>query len=57
MPTTSPKTKTARPKLSEVAKHLSIPEGIVSSEWPAVHKTCREKLGITFDPWQQDIGR
>lgn len=57
MPTTSPKTKRSRPKLSEVAKHLSVPEGIVSSEWPAVHKTCREKLGITFDSWQEDIGR
>src|SRR5690606_12192653 len=44
-------------KLSEVAKHLSIPDGIVSSEWPSVHKTCRDKLGITFDPWQEDIGR
>ena len=57
MPTTPQTTKTARPKLSEVAKHLSVPEGIVASEWPAVHKTCREKLGITFDPWQEDIGR
>ena len=57
MPTTPKTTKTARPKLSEVAKHLSVPEGIVASEWPAVHKTCREKLGITFDPWQEDIGR
>src|SRR5690606_41142249 len=57
MPTTPPKMKPARPKLSEVAKHLSIPDGIVSSEWPSVHKTCRDKLGITFDPWQEDIGR
>lgn len=57
MPTTPPKTRTARQKLSEVAKHLSVPDGIVSSEWPSVHKTCREKLGITFDPWQEDIGR
>lgn len=57
MPTTPPRTKPARPKLSEVAKHLSIPDGIVSSEWPSVHKTCRDKLGITFDPWQEDIGR
>lgn len=57
MPTTSPKTKPARRKLSDVARHLSVPEGIVTSEWPAVHKTCREKLGITFDDWQEDIGR
>lgn len=57
MPKTSPRTKPARRKLSEVAKHLSVPTGIVSSEWPAVHKTCREKLGIEFDDWQQDAGR
>ena len=35
MPPTSPKTKSARRKLSEVAKHLSVPDGITSSEWPA----------------------
>lgn len=57
MPTTSPKTKPGTPKLSEVAKHLSAPEGIVSTGWPAVRKTCVEKLGISFDPWQEQVGR
>lgn len=57
MLTTSPKTKPGTPKLSEVAKHLTAPEGIVSTGWPAVRKTCVEKLGITFDPWQEQVGR
>ena len=57
MRTTSPETKTSTPRLSEQAKHLSVPEGIVSSGWPAVRKTCVEKLGVTFDPWQDAAGR
>lgn len=57
MPTTSPKTKPGTPRLSEVAKHLSAPEGIVSTGWPAVRKTCVEKMGIRFDPWQEQVGR
>lgn len=63
MRTTSPRTKSGTqkrsdpPRLSEVAKHLSAPEGIVSTGWPAVRKTCVEKLGITFDPWQEQVGR
>lgn len=57
MPPTSSKTKSSPPKLSEIAKHLSKPADIVGSEWPAVHKTCREKLGINFDHWQRETGR
>ena len=48
MPPTLQKTKTGARKLSEVAKHLVVPTDITSTGWPAVHKTCREKLGITF---------
>jgi hypothetical protein len=44
------------PKLSEVARHLVIPEGIVSTAWPAVRDTCRS-LGIVFDLWQDGAGR
>ncbi|WP_155854327.1 terminase [Arthrobacter sp. MA-N2] len=40
------------PTLFESARHVIVPEGIVSTGWPAVRDTCRE-LGITFDPWQQ----
>lgn len=57
MPPTSSTTKTSRPKLSELAKHLSVPAGIVSSEWPAVRRTCVQKLGVTFDDWQDETGR
>ena len=38
-------------KLHDLARHVVIPEGIVSTEWPSVRDTLSE-LGITFDPWQ-----
>lgn len=57
MPTTSTATKTSTPRLSEQAKHLSVPTGVVSSGWPAVRRTCVDKLGVTFDPWQDAAGR
>lgn len=57
MPPTSQKTRSSTPRLSEQAKHLSVPEGVVSSGWPAVRKTCIEKLGAEFDPWQDNAGR
>ena len=57
MPPMSPKTKRSTPRLSEQAKFVSVPEGIVSSGWPAVRKTCIEKLGAEFDPWQNNAGR
>lgn len=44
-------------RLSEVARHVVQPSGIVSTGWPAVEKTCREKLGIEFDGWQRGAGR
>lgn len=57
MPPTSPRTKSSTPRLSDQAKHLAVPSGIVSSGWPAVRKTCVEKLGAEFDPWQDNAGR
>ncbi len=51
------KTKPGTKKLSEVAKHLARPSGIVATEWPAVEETCRSKLGIEFDEWQKGCGR
>lgn len=53
----SQKTKSGAPKLSEQAKVLVVPEGITSTGWPAVRKTCVEKLGAEFDPWQDGAGR
>lgn len=57
MPTMSPPTKPGTRRLSDLAKRLAVPTGIVSTGWPAVEKTCRLKLGITFDDWQHGTGR
>lgn len=43
-------------KLSDVARHVVLPDGIVSTGWPAVRNTCNQ-LGITFDEWQDGAGR
>jgi hypothetical protein len=47
---------TSRRPLSEVARHVVAPEGIVSTEWPSVGQTC-SRLGWGFDRWQSDAGR
>jgi hypothetical protein len=57
MPPTSPPTRSGPRRLSEVARHLVVPTDITSTGWPAVRKTCVEKLGITFDDWQDGAGR
>lgn len=44
-------------KLSEVARFVVAPQGIVSTDWPQVRDTCRDKLGIRFDGWQDGVGR
>lgn len=49
-------TPPTRPGLLAEARHLVLPDGIVSSGFPAVQATCRE-IGIEFDPWQQDMNR
>lgn len=49
-------TSRSAPKLSDLAKHVVAPKGIVSTGWPAVRGKCAE-LGITFRPWQPDVGR
>lgn len=50
------KTKPSAPKLSDLAKHVIAPSGVVSTGWPAVEAKCRD-LGIRFRPWQPDVGR
>lgn len=45
-------TRHSTPTLFESARHVVVPEGIVSTGWPAVRNTLQE-LGITFDAWQQ----
>ncbi|HOB05903.1 MAG TPA: hypothetical protein PKM36_11610 [Propionibacteriaceae bacterium] len=49
-------TKTGPRKLSEAARHLVLPSGIVTSGWPAVRGKLAE-LGIRFDPWQVGAAR
>lgn len=49
-------TKTGTRRLSEVARHVVQPAGIVSSGWAPVEAKCRD-LGIEFDEWQRGAGR
>lgn len=49
---TSPST----PKLSEIARHLSIPTGIETTGFGRV-RTVAGRLGICFDRWQDDLCR
>lgn len=49
-------TKPSTPKLSDLARHVVAPKGVVSTGWPAVERKCAE-LGVTFRPWQPDVGR
>jgi phage terminase large subunit-like protein len=42
-------------RLSEVARHVVVPSGIVSTGWPMVYRRIRE-FGYVFDQWQQDLG-
>lgn len=44
-------------KLSDVARRIVVPDGIVSTGWPTVEARCRDDLGIVFDAWQQRAGR
>lgn len=50
------RTRTGTRKLSEVARHVIQPEGIVSTGYPAVQAKCRD-MGIVHDDWQQGLGR
>lgn len=46
----------SRLRLSEVARHVVIPEGIVDSLWFDVAKRC-EEFGEDFDAWQDGLGQ
>lgn len=43
-------------KLSELARHVVLPSGIVSTGWPSVRDKC-QSVGILFDEWQDGLGR
>lgn len=53
------KTSTSRKseqRLSEIASHLVLPKGIVTTGWPRVEAQAK-KVGVMFDPWQRQLGR
>lgn len=52
----SPLTRSSTPRLSEVAREVRVPSGIVTTGWPAVRDRCRA-FGVPFDEWQHGIGR
>lgn len=57
--TRTPRTRSGRasePHLSQIAKHLILPEGIVATGWPAVRSRAA-KFGCSFDVWQADLAR
>lgn len=51
----SRKTESSTPRLSEVARELVVPDGIVTTAWPRVVAKCAE-MGVSFDAWQHGIG-
>jgi len=52
-----PPMMTGTRKLSEVARKIVAPSGVVSTGWPAVRDVCVTKFGLGFDPWQDGSGR
>lgn len=46
----------SEPRLSDVARHLILPEGIVATGWPPVRDRCA-RMGLGFDLWQDGLGR
>jgi hypothetical protein len=55
-PTKTGTTTSDTRKLSEVARHVVLPSGIVSTGWPAVEAKCVE-FGDEFDEWQRGAGK
>ncbi|NMM93477.1 terminase [Bifidobacterium oedipodis] len=45
-----------RRKLSDVARHVVLPEGIVTTGWPKVEAQAK-LCGIEYDGWQRLLGR
>ena len=52
---TPPRSKPDGPKLSEIARELVIPAGIVTTAWPRIVAKCGE-MGVAFDSWQHGVG-
>jgi len=49
------KTVSSTPRLSEAARELVIPKGIVTTGWPRIEAQCA-LMGVRFDTWQQGVG-
>lgn len=49
-------TTPSTPRLSEVARHLVIPDGITTSVFPRVYRRLNE-VGVSFDQWQRGFGQ
>lgn len=45
----------SQPRLSEIARHCILPDGIVASDFPRVEKLANA-LGIRYDMWQRGLG-
>lgn len=54
-PTASSTRRPSERRLSEVARHVVIPKGIITTAWPRVAAQCAE-MGVEFDAWQSGIG-
>lgn len=50
------KTVSSKRRLSEVARHLIVPPGIVTTAWPRIEAQCAE-MGVRFDEWQRGVGQ
>jgi hypothetical protein len=48
-------TETSTPRLSESARHVVVPSGIVTTAWPRIVAQCAE-MGVKFDLWQDGLG-
>jgi hypothetical protein len=55
-PTATASSAPSTRRLSEVARHVVIPSGIVDTLWFKVEKQCAE-WGDEFDPWQDGLGQ
>ncbi|AXH46844.1 terminase [Mycobacterium phage Aminay] len=47
---------TSTAPLSEIARHVVAPTGIVATGWPSIRATCVH-MGLGFDRWQDDLGK
>lgn len=55
--TTAQATKpSTQPRLSEAARHVVYPTGIVSTGWPKIEARLSQ-MGVAFDPWQVGLGQ